>query len=61
MSGRGVWITGCVAHVGIALGLGLGLWLAVSHLGPTNSNMSKVVRWILRGRVPHALWRVVLV
>lgn len=59
LSGGGVWVSGCVAHVGIALGLCLGL--GVSHLGPPHSNMSQVVRWVLSRRGCHALWRVVLV
>lgn len=57
LSGRGVWVSRCVAHVGIALGL----WLGLSHLGTPNSNMSQVMRWILSRRGCHALWRVVLV
>lgn len=59
LSRRGLWISGRVAHCGIALGLWLGL--RVSHLGPPHSNMSQVVRGVLSRRVCHALWRVVLV
>lgn len=59
LSRRGLWVSGCVAHCGIALGLRLGL--RVSHLGPAHSNVSQVVRGVLSRRVCHALWRVVLV
>lgn len=63
----GVWrlsrgrvrIPGCVANIGITLGLWLWLW--VSHLAPTHSNMTQVVRWVLRRGRCYALWRVVLV
>lgn len=52
-------ISGCVANVGISLGLGLWLW--VSHLAPTHSNVTQVVRWVLSRRGGNALLRVVLV
>lgn len=54
-----MWISGCVAHVWIGLGLWLGL--GMSHLPTPNSNMSQVVRWVLSRRVCHTLWGVVLV
>lgn len=59
LSGWGVWISGCVSHIGIALGLCLRL--RVSHLVTPDSNMSQVVRWVLSRRGCHALWRVVLI
>lgn len=60
LTGGGVRVSGCVAHVGIALSLLL-LWMGMSHLGPTHPNMSQVVRRVLsRGRC-HALGGVVLV
>lgn len=54
-----MWVSGCVAHVRVALGLWLGL--RVSHLGSPHSYMSQVVRWVLSRRGCHTLWRVVLV
>lgn len=59
LSRWGVWVSWRVAHVGVALGLWLGLW--VSHLASSHPNMSQVVRWILSRRRCHALWSVVLV
>lgn len=54
-----MWVSGCVAHVWIALGLWLGL--GMSHLPAPNSNMCQVVRWVLSRGVCHTLWGVVLV
>lgn len=60
LTGRGVRVSGCVAHVGIALSLLL-LWMWMSHLGPTHPNMSQVVRRVLSRGGCHALGGVVLV
>lgn len=39
LTGGGKGVSGCVAHIGIALSLLL-LWVGMSHLGATHPNMS---------------------
>lgn len=60
LTGGGVGVSVCVAHIGIALSLLL-LWMGMSHLGPTHPNMSQVVRGVLSRGWCHALGGVVLV
>lgn len=60
LTGGGVGVTRCVAHIGIALSLLL-LRMRMSHLGPSHPNMSQVVRGVLSRRGCHALGGVVLV
>lgn len=63
LTGRGVGVSGSVAHTGIALSLLLLLllWMWMPHLGPTHPNMSQVVRGVLSRGGCHALGGVVLV
>lgn len=56
----GVGVSGCVAHIGVALSLLL-LRMWMSHLGPSHPNMSQVVRGVLSRGGCHALGGVVLV
>lgn len=61
LTGGGVGVSGCVAHIGKALSLLLLLRMWMSHLGPSHPNMSQVVRGVLSRGGCHALGGVVLV
>lgn len=61
LSGGRVGVSLRVAHVGVALLLGLWLWLGVSHLRAPHPDMAHIVSRVLSRGGHHGLRRVVLV